>query len=163
MPTSASTTSQSSVSGNLNYRVGKAIEAAAWSGITNTATAFTLWHVVTDQAASVVTGTNPNGNYAGFRYSSGTDTTFKFITKDGSTQTVTDTLVALGNSFHTTYFFEDVAGSRWIGYIDGLPVATNTTHLPTTATQLRYVVSGTTDANSTNALRMAWFQNAASN
>lgn len=156
MPTAATTTTMATVSGNLNFRTGKNCESAVWAGVTNTATAFTFWHQLTDQAASVVTGTNPNGNYAGFRYNSTGDTTFKFITKDNSTQTITDTLVALGNSFHTFWFFEDVPNSRWIGYIDGLPVATNSTHLPSATTYLRYVVSATTDANSTNALRMSW-------
>lgn len=161
--TFGSATSAASVSGNLNYRTGKLIESASWSGVTNIATAFTWWHQVTDQSAATVTGTNPNGNYAGVRYSSGTDSTYKFITKDNSTQTITDTLVAIGSGYHTFYFAEVIANSTWVCWIDGLPVATNTTHLPTSSTSLRYVLSCTTDTSATNALATAWVMNASKN
>lgn len=82
---------------------------------------------------------NPAGSYFALRFSSGVDTTFKYITKDGSTQTVVDS--GITPAINTAYVFkvvvDDVAGTA-VFSINGSAEQTINTNLPASATELGY-------------------------
>lgn len=107
----------------------------------NTADVTVQWLGFTDQtAATMAAGANPAGNYAAFRFVNGTDTHFQCVTKDGTTQTVTDSGVAPSAGFWastSSNVFQIISNDGVPNvqfYINGTLVATNTTHLPTSGT-----------------------------
>jgi hypothetical protein len=120
----------------------------------NTADAQTNWMGFTDQTAStMVSSSNPAGNYAAFRFVTGTDTYFQCITKDSSTQNVQSSGVAPAAGFWTdpptaAHLFQIVFTSTpsVLFYIDGVLVATSSSHLPTANTQLMWM-TGTKTAS----------------
>ena len=87
---------------------------------------------------------NPAGNYACFRYVAGTDTNIQCITKDGTTQTVTDSGVPPTTGFlgaTALMLFEiqmNDATPNVLFYINGALVATIIAHLPTSATAMNW-------------------------
>ena len=118
--------------------------AAAYMSVTTDVTR--VWLGFTDQTiATMCAGTNPAGNYACFRYVSGTDTHFQCITKDGTTQNVIDSGVTPSAGYlagTTPYNFSIVSVDGTpsvLFYINGSLVATSTSHLPTAGTPLRWV------------------------
>lgn len=145
----------SSVNGNLIYRMGR--KCNAWiktSTCTNTSTVI-WWFGFSDQTAAVMTTNNPAGNYAAFRYSTtGVDSTYKCITKDGSTQTITDSLVTADRSTHTFRVKCMDAQSKVVFFIDGRSVATNSANLPVSGTMMRYFESIQSLASQTNAFKV---------
>jgi hypothetical protein len=105
----------------------------------------------TDQtAATMGVSDNPAGNYASFWYCNdgvgagcqkgGVDydaTNFWCATKDGTTQTLTNSGVAADTNRHKTEIYESSSGTYKF-YIDGSLVCSNSTHAPTAGTVVRY-------------------------
>jgi hypothetical protein len=144
-------------SGNLNYRTGKNIRMYFDGGPARTNNE-RVWWAMTDQTMATMSASdNPAGNYAGFRYSTvAGDTHYQCITKDGTTQTITDSGVtplginAPANGAQFAIIFQD-STPNVLFYINGALVATHTTHLPTTGTNLRFIVTQLIDTTSTNS------------
>ena len=120
----------------------------------NTADAGNFWTGFTDRTLAVqVASANPAGNYACFRFIEGTDTTIKCVTKDGTTQTVTDSGVTPAAGFWNLtagHLFQIVSNDGVPNvqfYIDGALVATNTSHLPTSGTATSWICGQTTLAS----------------
>ena len=115
----------------------------------NTADTATYWLGFTDRTLAVQAASgNPAGNYACFRFVAGTDTTFKCVTKDGTTQTVTDSGITPAAGFWTGlgtsigHLFQIISNDtvpEVLFYIDGALVATNTAHLPTSGTATSWI------------------------
>jgi hypothetical protein len=128
---------------NLNYVVGRNL---GWwfDGFTSRITDQRIWVGLTDQSAGTqgISG-NPAGKYAAFRWSTiDGDTSWQCITKDGSTQTVVSSGVApVANASQTfaMIFADSVPNITF--YINGAVVATISTHLPPSATILRWVMT----------------------
>lgn len=101
-----------------------------------------LWAGLTDQTGPTMSAAaDPAGNYAAFRFDTAAgDTNWQCITKDGTTQGVTDSGVAPT----TSNALLEIAhtASSIIFRIDGVVVATRTANLPTAGTNLRCVVFG---------------------
>ena len=77
-----------------------------------------------------------------FKYdTAASDTTWKCVTKDGSTATTTDSSVSADTNFHVFDIIFNDATNTYTFYIDGVLKATHTTNLPTAATQ-SYAVAG---------------------
>lgn len=77
-----------------------------------------------------------------FKYdTAASDTTWKCVTKDGSTATTTDSSVSADTNFHVFDIIFNDATNTYTFYIDGVLKATHTTNLPTAATQ-GYAVAG---------------------
>lgn len=105
----------------------------------NGTTAGRLWVGLTSNGGSTqMASNNPAGNYAAFLWEVGNN--FKCITKDGTTQTIVDSGVALvsGTLYRLTINC-DSANSQVLFYINGSLVATITTHLPTAATAMKWM------------------------
>jgi hypothetical protein len=139
--------------GDLNYRVGKNISFYAnlyLARITNVR----AWIGVTDQTQiTMAASDNPAGNYAAFRFSTiAGDSTIQCITKDGTTQTIVDSLVApvANTGLNLSTVFNDSVPNV-VFYINGVVVATITSHLPTAGTNTRYVVTTFWTVNATSA------------
>jgi hypothetical protein len=113
-----------------------------------------FWISVSDQALSTMSASdNPTGNYAGFRFSTiAGDTHWVCVTKNGTTQTIVDSLVTpiASKSTRLGIIFNDTAGNIQF-LIEGNIVATITTTLPTPGTSLEYVFSEQTAVNNTGA------------
>lgn len=104
-----------------------------------------LWFGMTDQTATTMSGSaNPAGSYAAFRYdTSAGDTHLQCVTKDGTTQTIVDSGITpvVGTRYRLAIDM-DYDNSQVLFYIEGVLVATITTHLPAAATALRWVQVG---------------------
>jgi hypothetical protein len=154
--TAASTNSASSIEGNLNYNTSSNPTYQTYMALTNTANA-RVWAGLTNQtAATMAASDNPAGNYAAFRYSTAAgDTTYKCITKDGTTQTIADSGVAPGTGGHKFEILHLASGQTTFK-IDGGWACANTTHLPASSTMTRYVNTITTLTNAVRSIRVGW-------
>jgi hypothetical protein len=104
-----------------------------------------IWIVLSDQVATTAAGSDaPVGNYAGFRFSTqASDTVWQCITQDNVTQNVQSSgvaPVALTTQKFTMLFNDSVPNITF--YINNTRVATATTHLPTSGTNLAFYVFG---------------------
>lgn len=160
----ASATQESNLGGNAgnatvgswssraNYRYGKNLSLfcnTSFVRITNER----FWVCLTDQTAATMGGSdNPAGNYVGFFFSTpGGFSTIYAASKDNSTQTATNTLitpVAVTGLNLAIVCNDSVPNATF--YINGAVVATHTTHLPTSGTNLAWVVTTLTNVNNTN-------------
>lgn len=139
--------------GNTIYNVGRNI-SFFWQGFSTRLTTQRFWVGMTDQTlATMGVSDNPAGNYAAFRYSStGSDTVWQCITKDNTTQTIVSSGVApVLNTTQTLAIVFNDSIPNVVFYINGAVVATITTHLPTSGTNLRYVSAQAWTVNSTNS------------
>ena len=116
------------------------------------------WIGLTDQtAATMFAADDPAGNYAAFRFSTTTETTWKCVTKDNTTQNVVDSAVTV--SAETQYAleieFNDATPSVTFR-INGSSVCSSpiTTNLPADGTNLRWIIGGETKANETKSIRV---------
>jgi hypothetical protein len=128
------------VSGNANYRMGRNCYASTRAMLTNQSSVI-FWFVLTDQTITTqMTNAPAGGNYGGFRMSTtAPDSTYKFITANGGTQTITDTLVTTNGTDKSFEIYFDDSVSKAYGVIDGVVVATNSANLPASGTSMRYV------------------------
>jgi hypothetical protein len=114
---------------SLRYALGVTTNARFWLGITayNTSGGGTEGQ---DPKASASFATNtPNRSTIAFRYSAGTDTTWKATTQvTGGSQTVVDTTVAVDTNPHNFEFTYDGTTVRF--YIDTVLRASITTNIP---------------------------------
>lgn len=123
------------------------------------ATGTRVWIGLTDQSAANSSGNdNPNGNYAGFMYSTNRgDTNWQFITKNGTTQNPTNTGMAFTvNKVYDFYVYTPPLGTTVFWRIDNLTDGTTlegstATNLPTATVSMRSVLNirnlGTTPRN----------------
>jgi hypothetical protein len=148
--------------GTNNWRVGRNIyfgtsaklqqnsneRACIAIGDTNTVNGFT------DADNAMTLGVN----FAAFRYfSTLSDSTWKAVTCDGTaTTTTTDTGVAVDTLVHRFEIIENSSVPNFVFKIDGVPKATNTTHLPTVGTSLKYLLGGTTTDGVAKNIRIEW-------
>lgn len=136
------------IHGNTMWLTGKALHFQSYGAITQVAGGTASARVflgISDQTSTTMVGADdPAGNYAGFQWltggGSGADGNFKCISKDNTTQQVTDSGVA-GNGYGTSYasrvgrHFDVVdEGSTYKFYIDGVLKCTHSTHVPTSGT-----------------------------
>jgi hypothetical protein len=144
---STTTTPNTSVgeSGGLIYRTGRNIDMVfngsfsdGSSGITNSRVMF----CVTDQVLATQLGTStPAGNWACFRYDTGVpDSVWRGITSNAGTATNTSTGITPDTNQHKYEIQFNDAIPNIVFSIDGTVVATNSTNLPASATNLRYVI-----------------------
>ena len=141
---SAGTGTVSGVIGNVNYRVGRNIRATIFAGPAGKITDERWWWGFTNQSLATQGGSdNPAGNYAAFRFSTNAgDTAWQAITKDGTTQNVLPTgIVPVINQtqIFTIVFNDSVPNVQF--FINGVLVATSSAHLPTSGTNLAYVLT----------------------
>lgn len=146
-------------SGNKIWKMGRSPQAQTSLYLTNVASTIFCFGW-SDQTTAVMLTNNPAGNYAVFRYSTtASDTKFQCITKDGATQTVTDSGVTV--TVNTLYVME-VACQDWLGQvlfrINGVNVATNKANRPTAGTLLGHVLGQQTLTTLTNGFKCEWIQ-----
>lgn len=155
----ASTTANgnaSGLSGNTIYRRDRNIKFQAYVQ-PNATTNVRMWVGLTNQTiATMGASANPAGHYAAFRYDTSVagETTWKCITKDGTTQNIQNSAVTVTTSGFKLEIIE--SASNFTFYINGTLACTNSTNLPAAGTNMRYVMSNATNnAVITNA-RYAW-------
>jgi hypothetical protein len=106
-----------------------------WSLLVTICTNGAYYFVGASSSPNNDTRWNVSYQHAGFRFDPQTDTCWQFITGAGSANTVTSCGNIGAAAARTNHVFlewiEDSANSRIVGYIDGLPCATNTANLPT--------------------------------
>lgn len=124
--------------GNLNYVVGRTLIYQSYYALSAVITRRD-WMGFTDQtAATMGASADPAGNRAMFGFDTGlVETTWKCSTKDATTETRTNSAVTVDSAFHTFEIYE-TAGVNFKFYIDSVLVCTNSTHLPTSGTPMRY-------------------------
>lgn len=116
-----------------------------WVGVTTSTTAL---------SGTLFAADAPAANYAAFRFSSGTDTTWKAVTYGGSSQTVVDTGVAFNATVSTMFeIVPNAAGTSLTFRINGATVATIATNV-FGADTCCVMFSTADNKNSTNAADM---------
>jgi hypothetical protein len=108
-------------------------------------TTIRLFTGLSNQTTTTMAGAdNPAGNYVGFQYTTGrSDTTWQFVTKDNTTQTVVDTNLAVtATNVYDTYLFCTPQCTTIFWRIDNVTAGTtsegsSSTTLPTNTTALR--------------------------
>jgi len=113
---------------------------------------------LTDQTGATMTnGNDPAGNYVGVRVDSGTDANYRCVIKDGTTQGIADSGVAVtGETGHRVTVREDTAGATWYVWIDDVQRCSFTSNRPASGTVLRFVHGIRNKAAEQKALRLAW-------
>ncbi len=151
LETSTTINSTASLAHNgLAWRTGRNIRFWSYSGIDVTTTV-RFWAGFTDRTVATQLGSDDpaSANIAAFRYSSAAgDTNFMCVVKDGTTINATSSGVAIDTSNHYLEVHEDVAAGNYKFYIDNALVCTKSSNLPTTATNLRWLVGAQTLAGS---------------
>lgn len=119
-----------------------------------------MWGGLWDQATLPGTGVSDLGSAgieaAVVRAKNGTDTNFQFITSDGSTQTVTDTGVAIDANWHDFRVYTDDNGVTWKCEIDGTEVASVTTNVPATTSAMCTMLGNVADTSSTRVVHLSY-------
>lgn len=154
--TAAVLNADAGVEGDSFYRMGRNLKMQLMVDVNSTDERVSIGF--TNQTLAIMVGSdNPAGDYAHFKHSTGVpDTTWQCITKDGTTQNITDSLVTVGTSF-TKFEIEadDTAGSI-IFRIDGVVVATHTVNLPRTFNTYNVVCGIETLSAGGKNIRLAW-------
>jgi hypothetical protein len=143
------------ISGNTNYNSSGKIGYQTYISLPATAT-MRVWAGVTNQTAATMAGSaNPAGTYAAFRYDTGAgDTTWRCITRDGTTQNNQNSGINISTS---GFKLEIVISSGSVEFmVNGVTVCTNTTNLPTANTLLRASNTITNLVNGVDNLRIGW-------
>lgn len=148
------------------YMSGKGLSYQGYHILSSTSE-IRWWHGFVQNIDSTMAGSdNPGGDYAAFRYSNGTggagDTNYQCITKDNTTQTVTDSGVAADTSGHLFAIIEN-PGTSYKFYIDGVLKCTNATHLPRTNQLMRIGFGGRALNSTAKLMRMSWMIGQAAN
>lgn len=130
--------------GRANYRRSRNIRFVTWLRLESTADERVWVGFSHSSLVTLLASDAPAAyNMAALRYSpvTASDTTWKAVTHDGSTQTVTDTTIAPGTTTIKIEIIEDTTAGNIKFYIQDVLGATVTTTLPTT-TQDMYVFAG---------------------
>lgn len=155
MTTSATTNAQAGLQpqapGRTNYFPGKNIYWE-WAGrFTETNSGFKFFAGLNSDGNIGTVATNDSHatrHSAMFRASTTVpETTWKFITSDGTTQTTTDTTVLADTNRVILEIVEDYQNLRWYGRINGVVRATNTATLPAGPMHTWVTVANITNAN----------------
>jgi hypothetical protein len=120
------------VEGPLQFLTGKNIHWMERGWLQSTSTAGVRWSAgVADNNTNSGGGSDtPAGKYALFRYHNGTDTQFKCMTSDGTTQTIASSGVNVDTAIHIFEIQFNDSTPNVVFSIDGSVVCTLTTHLP---------------------------------
>lgn len=95
---------------------------------------------------------NPAGNYAAYRYSAATDTKYQCVTKDNTTQGVTDSGIAADTSAHVFEIIFNDSAPNLVFKIDGSVVCTRTANLPGSV-NLGIIIGGSTTTTAARNIR----------
>lgn len=124
----------------MNMRAGTRVK---YTTFTNWEGYFFGW---SNQSGSTMTSAdNPPGHYAGVQYRSSRDTNFQLVSKDNSTQTVTDTgfVPTVNTIYHLVLELDDGAGEVRLNVLDGsgtsVATASHSTNLPATSTGMAFM------------------------
>lgn len=149
---------EAGLNGNVNYRsaASRRLLLQTYAKLQETSNV-RAWICLTDQTLATQAGSdNPAGNYACFRYSTpASDANWKAVTKDGTTQNVADTGVAISTSGTRLEIEFDDTNSKINFRINGTLKNTLTANLPGAA-NLRYVVVDETQEAVAKNIRLAW-------
>jgi|GEM_PF-3589862 len=155
--TSTTSATVASVSGNANYLLGgRNVLYQSYVSVP-TLTTVRVWAGMTNQtAATMAASANPAGRYAAFRFdTSASDTTWKCITKDNTTQNVLNSGVTVtANGFKLE--IQETGTTDIIFRINGARVCTSSVNLPGAGTLARYVNSATTLTTAARSIRTGW-------
>jgi hypothetical protein len=134
LATAATTSGATNFSANAaSYVFGRNLRLQTYERLV-TYTAIRLFMGITDSDLHLQTTANPTGNYAIFRADKSVpDTNYQCITKDGTTQNVIDSGVAIDTNFHRFEIICNDSVPNVKFYIDGNLVATSIVHTPTAA------------------------------
>lgn len=139
--TAASATARAYFGGGSNYRKGRNLRFSTTIKVNQT-TSVRYWVGLTDVSPSTFADADDPGSahIAGFRFSTAAgDTTWRCITKDGTTLGNTDSGVSIGTDLvRLEVVFDDTAGNC-VFKINGTTVATRTTNLPGTSVNLAFI------------------------
>jgi hypothetical protein len=101
---------------------------------TNTTSSRFVCGMTSGSFATVITSSDPNTTHSAFiQYDSTVRSTYNFYTSDGSSSTVTDSGVTATTNLATYEIIWDIVNTRMVAFRNGIPLATNTTHLPAAA------------------------------
>lgn len=145
-----------STSGNLNYSTNNTPSYQTYLRLTSTVTE-RVWSGITNQtAATMGASANPAGNYAAFRYDTSVagETTWKCVTKDNVTQTISDSGIAVTTAGIKMEIIE--TATDVVFKLDNVVVCDNTTYLPATNTLVRFSSSLTNLTAASHSIRFAW-------
>jgi len=124
--------------GSTPYYVGRNANGSFGLWLFRT-TDIRLWVGFHDGPSGLTASDSPSGKFAMFRFSSiGGDTNYQCVCGDGSAQTVVDSGVAADTHSHAFGVQINDVGSNVMFYIDKILVATITTHIPASGTQLKW-------------------------
>jgi hypothetical protein len=139
--TGTTANSTTGLEGRLNWRTGRNLYYSVTT-LARQTTNERIFFGYTDQTlATMLASDDPAGNYAVFRYSTvASDVAWQAITKDGATQNVVSTGIAVQTATASlfTIQFDDTAGNVKFS-ISGTVVATLSTNLPSTSTNMRFI------------------------
>jgi hypothetical protein len=116
--------------GGFGVLLGQTANCRSWLGFSDGATS---------GDTSTFAADTPNKNVVGFRYSAGSANWQCVTSTDSSHVTTTDSGIAADTSYHLFDITYDLTSVRF--YIDGALVATHTTNIPASTTDLRQFVS----------------------
>lgn len=157
--TGGSTGNEAGIQGNqLTLRTGRNMRHLFWGQLGSTANVRQAMGL-TDQASVVtmVSADNPAGNYAYFRFSTDAgDTTWRCITKDGTTQNIGNTNVTADTNGHKFEIRENTSAATWTFYIDQAEVCSLSSNLPSASTNMTSVIGLETRTGSAKSMDWAW-------
>ena len=157
--TGAVTGNDAGTQGNPNYIVGRNILFQSYVKIGSTLRTRAFVGVTTGTLVNSVGSDNPAGHYAAFQYQSELprdDTNWQCVTKDGTTQNVSDSGTAVGTvGIEFEIEFRDAIPDV-VFSIDGIVVCTETANLPATNQRLRYVFGIETQTSTFKDIFSSW-------
>lgn len=143
------------------YRTGRA-HRAQWNMGFNELSArrFHMGFSSSATGTAQMASDDPVADYAMFRASYPTDTSYQCMTKDGATQSIGDTGVTIDTSLHTFEIRLNAATTQALFYIDGTLKCTNTLRIPgsVAAINMEFYVYGRnlTSPNAATGMRLGY-------
>lgn len=114
------------VSGNQNYRTGNGIVFQTSLLMPDTAASRRVWIGLTNNTTATQMGSDtPGADFAAFRWTSASETTFKCVSSDTTTQTVTNSAITVDTSLHEFEIDLNALKTQVVFYIDGVAVCTH--------------------------------------
>lgn len=158
----ATTNSNASTTGPTNHTARNNLPRCTWTFKTGTVITVARWWVVLNDtgAPAPFNADDPAGaNLMGFRYSTAAgDTTWRCVTKDGTTLGNTDSgVTVVADTRYEMAIDATVAGTVTF-YINGALVATRTTNLPTNGASLQMFCGVRTLENVSKNVRFRKYQ-----
>lgn len=124
-----------------------------------TTTIRVFWGFSDQTLATTCSADNPAGNHVGVSYSTPRgDANWQYVTKDGATQTVTNSSIAVDTSYHTWIIYQDNTNSRVVFRQDEGAETLVTATLPTNTTGLTLILCVETESASASYFQIKWFR-----